>query len=315
MRTKPWEFEGIYKYCSIDTAIRIIETRSLLLQKPSAFNDPFEAIPNVYHAVKGLNEEWFYSTAAFDLNHYCYRLTGHMIGFEGTKLGDNLSSRPVKRINIERFTNIARTNRFPELWYRDYLRHKDAYMECIMAIIKRKTDDFRVTCFSRSYNSVLMWSHYTNCHSGCLLAFCLGDLEDKTDIVEYRNVMNEIDLNEGVTDDYLRECLCTKASCWNYEHEWRLIVPTHRCEVNNKGKTIFKFPIDELCGIALGLRCSWDDGLRIERALRENGLSSEVHMGQAFLHPFKYRMEIYGGPAAMSNGGKIIWPMQRMHKI
>lgn len=66
-----------------------------------------------------------------------------------------------------------------------------------MAITKRRTDDFRVTCFSRSHNSVLMWAHYTNNHNGCLLAFHSGVFIEKTDIIEYKTAMNEIDLKAG----------------------------------------------------------------------------------------------------------------------
>ena len=315
MRTVPWKFNGIYKYCKVDTAIKIIETGSFLLQTPSAFNDPFEATPNVYRAVKRLPYDWFRSPEAFKLNHYCYQLTGHMIGIEVPILYGNISSHHTNRISLEVFIKIAKSKNYPELWYNDYVDYKDGYMDCIRALVKRKADDFRTTCFSRSYNSVLMWSHYAESHKGCLLAFCNGDLEEKTVPVEYRTSMNELDLNDGITDIYLQKCLCTKSTCWKYERECRLILPSHECKRNDANQHIFEFEVDELCGVALGSRCSFEDGLKVERALRDKGLSLNVHMGQAFLHPFQYKIEIYGNPDAMSNGGRIIWPMLYKHSI
>lgn len=119
-------------------------------------------------------------------------------------------------------------------------------------------ENMKIICFSEVFDSILMWSHYADCHKG----FCLGykkeniikaksyDSKDnaiqlKTDLlkVEYKNRMPSASsdfirdyihsesnpLIDDITKDYqklLREFIVTKCSEWNYEKEWRLVPRT-----------------------------------------------------------------------------------------
>lgn len=85
---------------------------------------------------------------------------------------------------------------------------------------------YGVLCFSRSWRSPVLWSHYADKHSGMCLGFDVptGILKDIL-YVKSRFPLTEADLRSGGPTDALRERLfCTKFQHWKYEKEVRVIV-------------------------------------------------------------------------------------------
>ena len=84
---------------------------------------------------------------------------------------------------------------------------------------RQELDRYRLCCFSASPESLLMWSHYGNGHSGICLEMDLTEYKDKIIPVKY---VADLALLEGASlDDLLRY----KAQHWSYEREHRLIFP------------------------------------------------------------------------------------------
>lgn len=92
-----------------------------------------------------------------------------------------------------------------------------------------------VSCFSRKNDSILMWSHYAENHSG----FCIEFYSNKT-----MNSLNPLDVNYienfkkvnyyANKKDALYHMLYTKSLDWHYEQELRLVKTVIKNEVDRK---------------------------------------------------------------------------------
>ena len=94
----------------------------------------------------------------------------------------------------------------------------------------------RVCCFSKRYNSILIWSHYAKKHQGYSLKFNTRklDLNGRLIKVIYRKkdkypVIRPIDVAQGNIDDVINRLLAVKHRGWKYEKEWRLL--THETAI------------------------------------------------------------------------------------
>ncbi len=89
-----------------------------------------------------------------------------------------------------------------------------------------------IACFSATVTDITMWSHYADGHRGFCLEFdrTLPPFSRAFEVqyVDQPPVLNPIDvLVNGPTDEeeneLLRAFVLTKARCWSYEQEWRLM--------------------------------------------------------------------------------------------
>jgi hypothetical protein len=85
---------------------------------------------------------------------------------------------------------------------------------------------YGVLCFSRSWRSPVLWSHYADKHSGVCLGFDVPtEILKDISYVATRLPLSEADLRSGGPTDALRERLfCTKFQHWEYEKEVRWIL-------------------------------------------------------------------------------------------
>ena len=95
-----------------------------------------------------------------------------------------------------------------------------------------------VACFSESYDSLLMWSHYAKNHQGICVEYEM--LKFSTELkyspvpVIYSNErvrLSSINISdiEPSTLAFLVGCLTTKSTEWSYENEWRIIRDSGAC--------------------------------------------------------------------------------------
>lgn len=163
--------------------------------------------------------------------------------------------------------------------------------------IKRDT---LLTCFSENVNSILMWSHYSECHRG----FCIEydtkkiDMEykrflfpvtyerevfDYTDIAIMNELLNLLFLNvikekKTIIEYNLKYIdntmipMLIKSKEWNYEKEWRIIVPSYIFGPNEH----FIFLGDAIKGVYLGANCN-ENGLQV-RAIIEWAKKKKINV-------------------------------------
>ncbi|MFN7028418.1 MAG: DUF2971 domain-containing protein [Sphingopyxis sp.] len=144
-----------------------------------------------------------------------------------------------------------------------------------------------VTCFSEIGDSLLMWSHYADQHSGvCLIFEQLSEHRVFFSFpVEYREDRPVADVAKLADSDhsFLRASALTKAKCWEYERE-------HRMFMTATPPGYQAFPRDALVGIILGARMNERDRGLVMRAVRKYRPKMEVY--QASLNPREFRLDI-----------------------
>lgn len=132
------------------------------------------------------------------------------------------------KVNINK-NNIA--SAFAET-EKKYSRQKRREMEkklhdpnTLPRLLKNKKKDYKLSCFSKIYNEVLMWSHYANKHSGICIGFDFPHLYPDKFILCPVKYLNEIKLLDGETDTnrILLYWMTTKSERWIYEQEIRAV--------------------------------------------------------------------------------------------
>lgn len=162
---------------------------------------------------------------------------------------------------------------------------------------------FAITCFSKISNSILMWSHYANKHTG----FCVGYNFEKCrnwdalinllpvlysverpslpmGLIDFSNP-KEIKLNN--ISDYVPELmmlLLSKSNKWDYEEEWRI--------VNHQSQLIDAHLLDlhTISHIYLGANISKDN----EYLIRDVAKKLTIPISKYRISPDKYQLEIEG---------------------
>ena len=120
--------------------------------------------------------------------------------------------------------------------------------------------------FSDNWRSPLMWAHYARNHTGV----CLGlEMTEKTPLkmkYEPSRVALQVDFQRfenAANIELLENLVATKFQEWEYEHEWRILLPLEYDPKQSKPQYFYEqfTPGFELREIILGARC--------ERSLQE----------------------------------------------
>lgn len=111
-----------------------------------------------------------------------------------------------------------------------------------------------VACFSERNNSMLMWSHYAEQHTGLCVGYRLHELIEKYNIfpVIYNNQMPQISDISNADKSILYQSILTKCEDWSYEKEWR-IIDIDKSKEGCNGKLIsFEKPVSIYMGVRQG---------------------------------------------------------------
>lgn len=114
------------------------------------------------------------------------------------------------------------------LWGEDFAKDKEVNRS------ERLRERAWVSCLSKEYDNLLMWSYYTNHYGICIgldmkkVAQCLhpmlGQLVYPEGMeVEYRDIIQKPDYFKEVKNYWYYQ-LCTKGKAWEHEHEVRMII-------------------------------------------------------------------------------------------
>lgn len=142
--------------------------------------------------------------------------------------------------------------------------HSNAFMR------DRINEEIGVLSLTERNDSLLMWSHYSDCHAGICLAFEF-DATAPLYRVRYSDARPQLyfaDVREHERDnarfkDAVVKTMTTKASDWAYEKEWRCI------DFGGPGER--PMPRDMLTGIIFGCRTSDEDKAVVRGWVRSSG--------------------------------------------
>ena len=97
--------------------------------------------------------------------------------------------------------------------------------ENIKRILNSEKRKYKISCFSKYYDEVLLWSHYADKHKGICIGFNFPYKYDEKFILCPVKYINEIKPIDGMSDTLriIMYWLTTKSKRWEYEQEIRAI--------------------------------------------------------------------------------------------
>lgn len=259
-RFKPKPKRFIYKYKSIDInnnkskdRIRDLLLKSKLwLSSPEQFNDPFDLSAKIIIQSKGKELRKRY-TELYKQNGLSYKEREHFV-----------------KIQMR--------------------QPKNEFENTLQQIFKKNMEKCGVFSFAGDPRNILMWSHYSNNHTGLCIQF-----EPAKDILIFSGALpvdytSEYPVIDWVNDfqNSMSNLLLRKYEGWSYEDEYRII------QINN-AKTYLKFNPKTISRIILGCKVSSDIKQFINETLIErkaNGLPP-VQILYAKKHKSKYHLHIH----------------------
>jgi hypothetical protein len=115
-----------------------------------------------------------------------------------------------------------------------------------------------VCCFTEIVDDLLMWGHYADSHRGFCLEFDTT-LEPitKAKPVNYSYSFPNLDIGKIANGEHeqVLDLVLTKAACWQYEKEWRVL--------HEEGDKIFGYERKALTGVFFGARMPQEQRLMV----------------------------------------------------
>lgn len=208
------------------------------MSNPLSFNDPFDCSVS-FDANRIINE-----IAKKNLNI----IENTLDGFAEEEL-----SKERKQIILTSQKPFDELNKYlPSLLGEDGMQHINSIYE---QMYTQGCENFntiykaqlKVSCFSESNDSLLMWGHYANKHQGFCIEYDLSSIQEEDNFKKYlfpvEYVRDRFDMTDSYIDrainklDIQKEALIDsvlyKSEEWEYEKEWRIIITSNEYEKNS----------------------------------------------------------------------------------
>ena len=122
-------------------------------------------------------------------------------------------------------------------------------------------------CLSKSNDSILMWSHYSQNHQGYCLEFEATNYTPvfgEAQAVKYASDYPVVDYFNTPNEKQVDLIFLSKYSGWSYEEEWRIID-------HGAGPGAHAYPVELLRGVIFGLRMPESDRMNIRAWTKKRG--------------------------------------------
>lgn len=264
--------EKIYKYTSLKSAIKILESNAVALNNPQNYNDPFDSVidfddADIEKSISIVVEYYLIQEFLKLLNNKNIKvgfLTKLIMKWD--RFGINLNLKISKKNKyydsipgaqaltkfVVRYAAQKGEDSFEEL--------KEKFTNEIIQKVKDARNNALISCFSKRYDSILMWSHYGDKHKGICIEFdrpdkdfldvkyskkrCKFDLEDTTRrVLGYMLSNEEVDVNDKGLIRCISKPFIVKSLDWKYEEEVRCILsPNSECVSTLEELSLYKIP-------------------------------------------------------------------------
>ena len=280
----------IYKYTSLTSALKIISSESVLLNEPLKFNDPFDSKV----IIKDEDKE---RCIGLLYNYSLFTFFGDLAkkrNLNLTTLQKKLINQIIKELELhkELIKNSKEYNEIPLLndIINNFPQFKNEFKEMFEEVKKNFYErsmpgyesinqNARIACFSKRNNSILMWSHYANSHTGVCFEFeenrpffkevtysenkCFVDIYfalSKRIAYEYLN--EEIKYTDKDFANAMLAPFYSKSLDWQYEHEVRCVLSDNEAYTNGyylDSSTLKTFLKMKITNIFIGSRALGDE--------------------------------------------------------
>lgn len=140
-----------------------------------------------------------------------------------------------------------------------FLKFKDAFEKLEQNLNTKLCLLFKVCCLCTDYKNKLMWSHYADSHKGICVEYDFSELKGNGTHpfpVCYSKNRLKVPWKEAIIQStetqskivaHFMEALLTKDKAWEYEREWRFLVPVNECADNIAAPPIKCIYLGALC--------------------------------------------------------------------
>jgi hypothetical protein len=228
----------LYKYVSFEGACRILTDNTLAFRNPQYLNDPFDCTLELMD---------FSRIPPFYRENLFKKYYSHLTGENKIRMQANFESKPDTEL-----------------------------LEILVKGMQQDLDKRGITCFSKSYDNMLMWSHYADSHKGICIGFNLPKLYTSIRLnshperfmisVKYDRQFDSINYFSHPAQAVIN-WLRTKSEDWAYEKEVRLVL--YDLSFNEYGLHLQGIPGDCIKEVYLGCRIFPDHEIAIKRLIAE----------------------------------------------
>lgn len=248
--------KSLYKYRSLsgmqrEYTLRLLSHGEIMLSSPRRFNDPFEARPRV-----------ILSGADAAISEYVRKLIANFRPGK-TEAENQAAQQELLRI-VER-------------------NPRAAFEEALWHIL----DDYGILSLTHNPAHPLMWSHYADSHQGVCVEFdATRHFFPFAYQVRYQDEYPTVDPLVDSAGDTIGKAVVTKAAYWQYEEEFRVLLPKWSGEEKHRhiakttslvarkmfelhdGEGLYKIPPGVVTSVTLGARIRREDEEELMRVIR-----------------------------------------------
>jgi hypothetical protein len=134
-----------------------------------------------------------------------------------------------------------------------------------------------IFCLSETNDSVLMWSHYAEKHSGICIEMGVPEISNSAVKVNYVEELPTLNFFEHDQEDLAKLVLLSKQKQWAYEREWRIIDPAFPSGLHRLNKTV-------VSAIIFGSAISPDDEQQVRQWIKEGGIDVPYYRAKLTSH-------------------------------
>ncbi len=283
----------LYKYV-IPDRIDILKNQLIRFTQPSALNDPFELCP-IFDKMFSENETK--SMFKVNFNYFEESLRKHY-----SELPKKTREKTIKKL-------ISHAKKNPHIVQK--------YIDEIAPFIKNEISNFTpkakelfsdvlqtvgILSLSEKANHPLLWAHYAASHKGFAIEF-IPEQEffhrrrsDNDEFFHLRKVKyaDKSSLSRTLSDMNSDDLLATKGISWEYEAEWRMIVPldtANRVFGDADKIYLYTVPLSSISSIIIGARASSNLYDELNTLLQSND-NQHITLKKAKLNPVDESIQI-----------------------
>lgn len=261
--------ELLFKYVSPDSGRAILKSFTFRFSQPALFNDPFDCqirlryCPPFEECIDELRAE----IAAVLSGQVCSFSIGSPIARKVNWIRERIEDGTAQPDALYHFIegvfelSVANPAEFEHKVYEE---------------VTKLLSTSKIFCLTKTFDSLLMWSHYASEHRGVVLGIAPRSSDSQFSVarpVEYSDYLPHILTKTDVAKSFTGQVslgdfsqveqisdrvVYTKSSHWSYEQEWRMMVGDG-FEPEKETEFVKFSPLDLDC-IILG--CRVDDSLR-----------------------------------------------------
>jgi hypothetical protein len=242
----------MYKYLPPER-IDILEDNLICFNNPVNFNDPFEFSTSIN--LNSFDKILFEKLESINLLEEFTKQNPSLLD-----MLDNISKEVITKQSESLLTQL-------------YEHQKPNVLDAVNNQFKIFNSNFisatRVLSLSEDPKSILMWGHYAQSHAGFVIEFDQDHdffkqkrtAKDEYGFLRQVTYQDELPDTDPLSQIHINHFL-VKSSCWNYEKEWRMLLPEFysekKIQVNDKIFDLFYLPAAAIKTIILGCKATGD---------------------------------------------------------